>query len=129
VQLYRILSAEATGPEHPAHHYFRDRFRLISGKLTETLTALREEGELRDGVDPEQAALGCVAMVEELELLWINRFDIDVAEGVRRHLNLLTTGLDPLPALGDSPDGNRDGTPESSAAALDDKDPSHAGAR
>ncbi|WP_304455464.1 TetR/AcrR family transcriptional regulator [Nocardiopsis sp. YSL2] len=140
VQLYRILSAEATDPEHPAHRYFRDRFRLISGKLTETLTTLRDEGELRDGVDPEQAALGCIAMVEGLELLWINGFDIDVAEGVRRHLNmLLTTGLDALPAPVDAPADTSDGTtpsasgdlagaPGESPAEPDEKDPSHASA-
>ncbi|MFE3459266.1 TetR family transcriptional regulator [Nocardiopsis aegyptia] len=134
VQLYRILSAEATDPDHPAHRYFRDRFRLISGKLTETLTALREEGELRDGVDPEQAALGCIAMVEGLELLWINGFDIDVAEGVRRHLNmLLTSELDALPAPEAGPaeasGETRTETPGETPAASEDKDAPHARAR
>ncbi|WP_159942101.1 MULTISPECIES: TetR/AcrR family transcriptional regulator [unclassified Nocardiopsis] len=124
VQLYRILSAEATDPEHPAHRYFRDRFRLISDRLTETFAELRDQGELREGVDPERAALSCIAMVEGLELLWINGFDIDVADGVRHHLNtFLTTGIDPLPAPEDAP------AAPAGPAASDDKDPAHASDR
>ncbi|WP_394554879.1 TetR family transcriptional regulator [Agromyces sp. MMS24-JH15] len=86
VQLYTILSAEATDPEHPARPYFSERFRRIADAVTVAFEEVRDAGGLRDGVDPRRAALSTLATTEGLELLWLNDFDVDMAEDIRRHL-------------------------------------------
>ncbi|WP_337059749.1 TetR/AcrR family transcriptional regulator [Kineococcus sp. G2] len=87
VQLYTVLSAEATDPDHPAREYFAERFERIANAVT---TAFAEEdavGGLLDDVDPRRAAFSSIAMTEGLELLWLDGFDVDMADGIRRHLN------------------------------------------
>ncbi|MGN8027226.1 TetR/AcrR family transcriptional regulator [Microbacterium sp. 22242] len=86
VQLYTILSAEATDPAHPAHDHFRERFQRIADAVTAALEETRESGGLRADVDPRKAALSILAMTEGLELLWLNGFDVDMAEDVRRFI-------------------------------------------
>ncbi|GAA4157065.1 TetR/AcrR family transcriptional regulator [Leifsonia shinshuensis] len=94
VQLYTILSAEATDPEHPAHDHFRERFERIADAVTAALEETRDAGGLRADVDPRTAALSILAMTEGLELLWLNGFDVDMAEDVRRFIG--TYLIDPL---------------------------------
>ncbi|WP_432484150.1 TetR/AcrR family transcriptional regulator [Kineococcus esterisolvens] len=87
VQLYTVLSAEATDPDHPAREYFTKRFERIADAVT---TAFAEEdaaGGLLDDVDPRRAALSSIAMTEGLELLWLNGLDVDMAEDIRRHIS------------------------------------------
>ncbi|WP_345801358.1 helix-turn-helix domain-containing protein [Microbacterium sp. AZCO] len=87
VQLYRILSAEATDPQHPAHEYFRARIERIADAVTHAFSEAQEAGDLKPGVDPRLAALNALAMVEGLEMLWLSGLEIDMAESVRRDLN------------------------------------------
>lgn len=86
VQLYTILSAEASDPGHPANEYFRERFELILRETTAAFAEAGERGQLHDWVDPREAALGLIAVTEGLELLWLHGFDVDLAEGARQHI-------------------------------------------
>lgn len=87
VQLYAILSAEATDIDHPAHDDFRSRYVFIADAVTKAYAEVRDDGGLRDGVEPRQAALSSLAAIEGYELLWLNDLDVDMAEDMRRHIN------------------------------------------
>lgn len=87
VQLYTILAAEATDPDHPAREYFTGRFARIADAVTEAYEQVRAEGGLRDGVDPRRAALSSLASIEGLQLLWLDGLDVDIAEDSRRTIN------------------------------------------
>jgi AcrR family transcriptional regulator len=94
VQLYRILSAEATDPDHPAHTYFHERLHRISDATTTAFTEARDAGHLRPGADPRAAALGTLAQTEGLEMLWLTGHEVDMAEDIRRYIDDFLT--DPL---------------------------------
>ncbi|WP_181028585.1 TetR/AcrR family transcriptional regulator [Pseudoclavibacter sp. RFBA6] len=94
VQLYTILAAEATDPDHPAHDYFTERFTRITDAVAAAIEEVGATGGLADGVDPRRAAIELVATLEGLELLWLNGLDINMAEDMRRRINsILTTPL------------------------------------
>lgn len=107
VQLYTILAAEATDPDHPANPYFAKRFERIADAVTTAFAEVDAAGGLRDGVDPRRAALSTIAVTEGLELLWLNGLDVDMAADTQRHLDgLLRTPLlvpDPAPAPPEPP--------------------------
>ncbi|WP_416393517.1 MULTISPECIES: TetR/AcrR family transcriptional regulator [unclassified Curtobacterium] len=71
VELFCVLSAEATAPEHPAHEYFVARYRDIVIRHRAAYDALREQGVLREGVDPLSAARELIAMSDGLQLQWL----------------------------------------------------------
>ncbi|WP_353082081.1 TetR/AcrR family transcriptional regulator [Tessaracoccus lapidicaptus] len=87
IRFYTVIAGEATSPDHPAHARFKERFKLIVRETSQAFEDLRELGMLNEGVDPRAAALSCVAMVEGLQLLWLNDLPgIDMAEDMRRHM-------------------------------------------
>lgn len=87
VQLYTVLGAEATDPDHPAHDYFADRFTRIADAVTHAFATVGTAGGLRPGVDPRRAALSTLAATEGLELLWLNGLDVDMADDIRQHIS------------------------------------------
>ena len=58
VELYAVLSAEATSADHPAHAYFQDRYRRALDTAISAYARAAEEGALRAGVDPGQLLQG-----------------------------------------------------------------------
>lgn len=91
VQLYTVLAAEATDPEHPAHAYFAERFARIADAVTEAFATVADDGGLRAGVEPRRAAHTLLAVTEGLQLLWLSGVDVDIADDVHRHLDGLLT--------------------------------------
>lgn len=67
-QLFAILSAEATDRDHPAHEYFRDRYELVLQNVERAFTTARDQGYLRDGIDPADAARAYVALSDGFQL-------------------------------------------------------------
>lgn len=87
IRLYTVLAGEATSPDHPAHQHFKERFQMIVRETSGALEDMQRLGMLREGVDPVKAAMSITALVEGLQLLWLNDFDdIDMVEDVRRHM-------------------------------------------
>lgn len=64
VELYCVLSAEATAPDHPAHAFFVERYRRTVGDIT---ADLRDSGHPR----PESAARRLVAVMDGLQVQWL----------------------------------------------------------
>lgn len=87
VELYAVLSAEATSADHPAHAYFQERYR---GALEATGTAYRraaDAGALREGVDPAVAGVELIALMDGLQVQWLlDDGRTDMAGVVRAHV-------------------------------------------
>ncbi|MGT2425363.1 TetR/AcrR family transcriptional regulator [Amnibacterium kyonggiense] len=87
VELYTVLSAEATAADHPAHDYFVRRYRASRSSMREAYEQVREDGALRDGVDPDLAARELVAVMDGLQVQWLlDGCTSDMADLVRRHV-------------------------------------------
>lgn len=87
VELFAILSAEATAPSHPAHEYFAQRYARVVARLTDMYAQARAEGSLRPGIDPAAAARALVALMDGLQVQWL--FDpesMDLGALVRAHV-------------------------------------------
>jgi AcrR family transcriptional regulator len=84
VELYTILSAEATSPDHPAHAYFMRRYDFTREKVELAFANLAAEGKLRHGLDPRRASIALVALMDGLQVQWLlNRDVVDMADELR----------------------------------------------
>jgi AcrR family transcriptional regulator len=85
VELYAVLSAEASSPEHPAHRYFVQRYERLRTTLTQTFEALDAQGVLVPGADPAHLAITTIALMDGLQVQWLlDRRSIDMAAQLRR---------------------------------------------
>lgn len=88
VELYAVLSAEATSPDHPAHTYFTARYTSLLEHVTRAYDTARAAGQLRDGVDPVVAAPALVALLDGLQVQWLmGTLTVPMHAIVRDHLN------------------------------------------
>lgn len=92
IELYSVLSAEATAPDHPAHDYFTDRYDRLRAELTATFARLQGDGLLADEVAPDEAAAGTLAMWDGLQLQYLlDPGSVDIARELARYFEQLTT--------------------------------------
>ena len=90
IQLFSILSVEASDPDHPAHDYFRARYARLRAELGDRLRAHGDAGELAPGVDPDAAAVSVIALMDGLQIQWLlDAGAIDMLAEVRRLANAL----------------------------------------
>ncbi|MGW2892966.1 TetR/AcrR family transcriptional regulator [Streptomyces griseoruber] len=71
VQLAHILTAEASGEEHPAREWVARRYATLRGVLADAVRRSIEAGELRADVDPEVFAALVLAVGEGAENQWL----------------------------------------------------------
>jgi AcrR family transcriptional regulator len=71
VELFCIVSAEATSLSHPAHEYFKARYERTVGFATESFRVLQDLGYLQEGQDPEDLGKALVALSDGLQLQWL----------------------------------------------------------
>ncbi|WP_062380891.1 TetR/AcrR family transcriptional regulator [Demequina pelophila] len=97
VELFTIMAASATSPDHPGHAYFRARYAWSRQLLIDALRELEEEGELRRRANPEEVAAQAIALLDGLQVQWLlDREVVDLEGMVRRFLNqFLYTPLEP----------------------------------
>jgi AcrR family transcriptional regulator len=87
VELFTVLSAEATAADHPAHGYFVDRYSRIVREIEEAYAEARAAGDLRPGIDPARAARDLVALMDGLQIQWLlGDPGLDMAAAVAAHL-------------------------------------------
>ncbi|WP_265520192.1 TetR/AcrR family transcriptional regulator [Oerskovia flava] len=94
VELYCILSAEATAPDHPAHAYFQRRYRTVLDRSQAELEQRAAEGRLRADVDPEHTARALVALMDGLQVQFLLERDaggpvVDMAEALQTYVSLV----------------------------------------
>jgi AcrR family transcriptional regulator len=81
VELYCVLSAEATAPDHPAHEYFVKRYVDTRAMIVDAFTRLKDEGRLTVAVDPHRAANATIALMDGLQVQWLlDRGVVEMAE-------------------------------------------------
>lgn len=80
VHLYTALLGEASEPAHPAHDYFKQRWRVGREIPANDIVLLQERGEIDPAVSPERAAIWILAAWDGLQSHWLVDpcFDIDV---------------------------------------------------
>ena len=76
---------------HPAHEYFASRYTEIYGGLADVLRSAAAAGYVAADIDPERAAIRLNAMVDGLQLQWLNDQRIDVSSHVREYIYELLT--------------------------------------
>jgi AcrR family transcriptional regulator len=94
VELFCILSAEATSPDHPAHGYFQRRYDGVLARTRHELSRRADEGRLRPWVDVAAAARALVAVMDGLQVQFLlerggPRPPVDMAAGLRAFIALV----------------------------------------
>lgn len=90
IELYTVLCAESVTEGHPGRAYFTDRFERLRRSYTRRFAELAEQGRLRPGVDPGQAAMSLVALWDGIQTQWLLAPDtVDVAQCLRAYLDLV----------------------------------------
>lgn len=72
VELYAILSGEATSVTHPAHAYFQERYETVQGFVEANFKGMLADGHLRAGAPtPFELAVGMTALSDGLQIQWL----------------------------------------------------------
>lgn len=83
VELFCILSAEATAEDHPAHEYFKTRYKFVTEITGRYFAILHAEGKLRPEIEPKSAACQLIAVSDGLQVQWLLDPSWDMLEGHR----------------------------------------------
>jgi len=83
VELFCILSAEATDESHPAHEYFKNRYLHVFQVTSAYFQILKTDAMLRDHIDPVAAAKSLIALSDGLQVQWLLDPSWDMLEGHR----------------------------------------------
>lgn len=85
-EVFLMLAAEAWEPGHPAHAHMVWRYGRLRDTLVAVFTALAEQGLMRTGADPEEAARVGVALTDGLQLQWFYApREVDVGADLARY--------------------------------------------
>jgi AcrR family transcriptional regulator len=97
VELFTVLSAEATAAEHPAHAYFAERYDRTVRAIERAYEQVRVDGQLRPDIDVATAARQFVALMDGLQLQWLlNNRQVNMVGVLASHVQTqLTAPLDP----------------------------------
>ncbi|NJP90921.1 TetR/AcrR family transcriptional regulator [Nonomuraea sp. FMUSA5-5] len=83
-ELHCVLSAEATADDHPAHEYFRDRYRNGRRLLEAALAEAAARGEIRSTPAPKHLAALLLGVLDGVQLQWLlDPNEVDLRETVR----------------------------------------------
>ena len=70
-QLFTVLVAENLLPEHPAHDFFRDRYRHLRSVVVAAMRKGVERGEIRADADLDLAGARLIAAMDGLQTQWL----------------------------------------------------------
>lgn len=80
VELYCIVSAEATAEDHPAHEFFKRRYEYVIGISTNLISDLEKNGHLRSDLEPSDVARSLIALSDGLQVQWLLDHKWDMLE-------------------------------------------------
>jgi AcrR family transcriptional regulator len=87
VRLFSVLAAESVDDDHPAHQFFRERYRHLRERATTRFAEEQREGRLATDVVPETLAVEVLALFDGLQLQWLLEPDaVDMVEVMRDFL-------------------------------------------
>jgi AcrR family transcriptional regulator len=92
VELFSVVAAEATSPDHPAHAYFVARYGRSLASTERAYAQASAEGVLRAGIAPDAAAQQLIALMDGLQVQWLlSDCTTDMAAVMRAHLRTQLT--------------------------------------
>ncbi len=91
VELFAVLSAEATAADHPAQDFFVRRYRASDEMIARVYREVAADGALRDGIDPGAAARQLVALMDGLQVQWLLDGSTDMGVVLRAHVQAQVT--------------------------------------
>ncbi|MFF1925218.1 TetR/AcrR family transcriptional regulator [Streptomyces sp. NPDC058221] len=92
VELFSVLAAEATSTGHPAHTYFVERYRNSVRTTAVSYEEARDEGALRTGIAPGEAAQQLIGLMDGLQTQWLlSDCATDMAGVLRAHVQAQLT--------------------------------------
>ncbi|GAA0673610.1 TetR/AcrR family transcriptional regulator [Kitasatospora atroaurantiaca] len=98
VKLFVDLAAAAAEPEHPAHDFFAERYRVLRQRIAGAVAAGRPSGEpaspAGQACDADWAARVLLAATDGLQLQWLLDPSIDMASDIARLRDVLLDALD-----------------------------------
>jgi hypothetical protein len=71
VELYCIVSAEATADNHPAHEYFKLRYENVINFAIDAMTSIEGDGYMRPDLNAEDLGRALVALSDGLQVQWL----------------------------------------------------------
>jgi AcrR family transcriptional regulator len=71
VELFCILSAEATAEDHPAHEFFKSRYEYVIRLSTDAMQDLADRGYLLQNLAPQDVARSLIALSDGLQVQWL----------------------------------------------------------
>jgi AcrR family transcriptional regulator len=84
VELYSVLSAEATEPSHPAHAFIGARYVQLREALRDDIRERQKRGDVPAHLDADQLAVAVVALSDGLQTQWLLDPAIDMAGTIER---------------------------------------------
>lgn len=90
VQMFSVISAEATQKSHPAYQFFVDRSAEVIGHFAGVLRTAVELGHARADLDIEMGARRCSAMMNGLQIQWLLDEQVDMVSIFATFLHELT---------------------------------------
>ncbi|MEN0084413.1 MAG: helix-turn-helix domain-containing protein [Leifsonia sp.] len=86
IELYAVISSEATVADHAAHLYFEHRFTRALDGFTREFEVAAQSADLPSHRDPGHEALWVLALWDGLQYLWLyDHAAVDVAAQLRSH--------------------------------------------
>ncbi|WP_425461603.1 TetR family transcriptional regulator C-terminal domain-containing protein [Glycomyces buryatensis] len=90
IEIYTVLSHEATAADHPAHDFFTRRFHWAVDHFESVFELLRSSGQIAEDRDSRREAIWFVALWDGLQVQWLyDPEEIDVTAELRVHLESL----------------------------------------
>lgn len=86
MRLFVTLSTESTDPNHPAHEFFRDRYRHSRMIFAEAVEKAAERGELLPGVTGPLL----IAVLDGLQVQWLLDPEFDLIAEFEHYLRSIT---------------------------------------
>lgn len=71
IELYAMLSVEATNPAHPAHDFFRARYEWVRTNGAKGFEQARAAGYLAADVDIAETSAELLALMDGLQVQWL----------------------------------------------------------
>ena len=95
-QMFSVLAAESSNPEHPAHDYFQQRYARIVDGSSHVLARMVSAGTLLPGTDVRQVASEILAVVDGFTVQWaLAGPPFSLHDRVHNYLDRLARSLTP----------------------------------
>ncbi|MFE4194372.1 TetR/AcrR family transcriptional regulator [Paenarthrobacter sp. NPDC056912] len=96
--LYAVASATANDPGHDSHGYFKERYETVVRDIAADIKRRQASGDVRTDVDAVMLARLTVAAFDGLQLQWLYDKGVDMAEGLRKLVDVLLAPPHPNPS-------------------------------